>query len=95
MPELGVEQATPASPNWKATLFLAVVVAVDVALKVFLRWSHYDVVGKLIGVILVANLMLLLWSMFQRNKPGSRVQPDSLLLVSLTSLLLATIAFTQ
>lgn len=95
MPELDVKEAMPESRNRKMMLVLAVIVAVDIALKLFLRWSHYDLVGKLIGVILLANLMLLLGSMFQRNKPASKVGADSSLLISLICLLLATVAFNQ
>ncbi len=95
MPELDLKQATPDSSTWNVTLVLGVVVAIVVALNVFLQWPHYRFEGKLIGGILLLNLVLLRVSMFQRNRPRGKVRPDSLLMISLACLLLATMAFNQ
>jgi len=96
MPDVELKQATPeSSSTWKMTLVLGVVVAIDVALTIVLRWNHYDLRGKLMGGALLFALLALLRSMFQRNKPGSKFKPDSALMVSLICLLLATMAFNQ
>ena len=95
MPTVELKEATPESPNWNVTLALGVVVAIDVALKVFLQWSHYNFEGKLIAGILLFNLVFLVLFMVQRNRPGSKVRPDSLLMISLACLLLATMVFNQ
>jgi putative effector of murein hydrolase LrgA (UPF0299 family) len=96
MPEVELKQATPeSSSTWKMTLVLGVIVAIDVALSVVLRWSHYDLPGKLMGGALLFGLLILLRSMFLRNKPGSKVKPDAALMMSLICLLLATMAFNQ
>jgi hypothetical protein len=93
MPEAELKQAAQESSTRKMTIVLGLVVVVDVAFNVFLRWNHYDVPGKLIGVLLLFGLVILLRSMFQRNRAGSKVKPDSALTISLICLLLATIAF--
>jgi hypothetical protein len=95
MAAVDLKPATPESSNWNLTLLLGVVVAIDVGLKVFLQWSHYNLEGKLIAGILVLNLLILVLFMFQRNRPGSRVGSDALLMISLVCLLLATMAFNQ
>ena len=94
MPEVELKEGTEPS-NWNVTLVLGVVVAIDVALKVFLQWAHYNLEGKLIAGILLFNLVFLVLFMFLRNRPGSKVRPDALLMISLVCLLLATMAFNQ
>ena len=94
MPELGVTQEARESSTWKMTLVLGLVVAIDVALNVVLRWNHYNLPGKVMGGALLFSLAILLRSMFQRNKPGSK-GVESALMVSLICLLLATIAFNR
>ena len=89
----GIDQPTSTSPTRWATILFGTVVTLNILIDILVRWKSYDLLGKSLSVILLANLTLLLAEVFLGKKAKRKMQPDVLLLLSYMCLMLTTSLF--
>lgn len=90
--KLGAGQPRPFNAG---TIFLAIVVTIDVFIAVVTHWNNYDWMGKVVGSVLMLSTGIGLFLVLKKPGEGEKNRRVSFVTLAYIWLLLATILFNR